>query len=187
MSKLKEYYLELKRRVGLEFKTFNGNEIWDDNFGYNFNKIIQLIVEETGDEDYNRFMLHIRDEGEGYIRVKEPEYISNLMGVIGKLEGKHPEWIEETLIQTPSTTVNVSQKVEIEMLLKFTISFQSIIDEKLSEKDNKLSKNERTFLQEIKSGLAKVNSYSSLISLVLTTAQTVGLTIEQIMPLLIKP
>ncbi|MBP7060993.1 MAG: hypothetical protein KBA91_03390 [Candidatus Moranbacteria bacterium] len=128
-------------------------------------------------EDYNKFKAETFSE---YILTLDMNvYRLRLGGLISRLHGKYFFDEPAPFSGMPSMVITQSQSQSLQ--IQMFLDFQSKLDEKI----NKLPKDDknRTFLEKVKSSLSGVKSFSDLVSLVVSTAKSFGLSTEDIVNL----
>jgi hypothetical protein len=145
--------------------------IWD-----HYNKAIDELNDVTG-ADYGRFKVESRygqNSGGSYIYTLE--YRSKLNDLIMRLHGQYFSEAYTPFSGGPSMIVNQSQQQTQTAQITMLLEFQSFIDKGLSKPD--LEDKEKTFLEQVKSGLPTVKSTIELMNLIIATAKTFGIGIE---------
>jgi len=177
-EQIRSIYSELK---AYQSSSEKNRSIYENSIWERFNSLIDKLTTITGDTDYEVFKLEPKHLY-GNISVSYEQYHSKINGVIGKIEGVFGTINTKDATGTRYQFINSqtqTQTQEIAMLL----DFQSKLDSKLYDKSIKLSTQEKSFLERIKSGIAGIKDYSSLILLILSEAKELGLTLEQIIKL----
>jgi len=144
-----------------------------DGFWDRYNEAVDELASTTG-RNYKRFRL-TPQQGECYI--EKDRYRQALGGLIARL---HAEYLKDEPVPFPSymppTQINVNQQQQQSVEIQLQQEIQNIIDEKLPQ----ATKEEKTFLQKIKGTMSTVKSASEFIALVLSTAKSMGIPIEQL-------
>lgn len=144
-------------------------------------KLVNLKIDNlktASGENFSEFKLIPNRSSYSTESLETDIYRTTLGGLISELHGKYFSDEPAPFSGMPSTiniqTQQQSQAVYVQMLLEF----QSKVDEQLSSLEPGDKKH--TFLKKVKGALASVKDYAGLISLIITTAQKVGLTIEEL-------
>ncbi len=147
-------------------------ELWEQ-----YNKTIQELNSVTG-KDYNRYRLTPIRGGGGRLHLPNDVYHQKLGGLIARLHAEYFSGEPTPFAEMPSTIItqsqNQSQSVQVQLLLEVN----DLIHEKLGEFQD--GSKEKTFLEKIKASLSSVKNVRQLVSLLLKTAKTLGITIEQL-------
>ena len=137
-----------------------------DNAIINLNSITGL--------DYNRFKIH-REQSEIGEFVRILEYRTKLGGLISSIHATFFADEQAPFSGSPSTVITQQQQqaTYVSMLLE--------VQDKLNEKiQSATDENEKNFLQQVKAGLNTVKNTAELIALIITTAQTCGISLSKL-------
>jgi hypothetical protein len=151
--------------------------IWDQ-----FHNVIKKLNEISGN-NYDDFKLTIQSDQSGEARTTVTEYRSKLNGIIMHLHGEY-FYKENSPFGGPpisgssGVVVNQSQNQSQSVQLIIALELQTLIDKQLYA--GKLDEKEKTFLETIKKSLSTVKSLSELLGLIITTAASMGFSVEQI-------
>ena len=159
-----------------EHKATIGDEeraIWEQ-----YNDTVKELNVLTG-KDYDRFQLApvtIPENGRQYAHVTV--YRQKLGGLITRLHAEYFSDETPPFAEMPSTIISQSQNQNQSFHVQLLLEVNDLIHKGLSTTPE--GSKEKTFLEKIKGALSSVKSVSELIALLFTTAQTSGITIEQL-------
>jgi hypothetical protein len=142
-----------------------------------YNKIVEGLESDSG-KKYTEFKLEPRP-GDDYIMVDTMRAtLSTLIHAVNaefRLEKSTP-----TFGGGPSTVITQSnnQDVSVEVVQSLVLDIQAQLVAK--EHEYKDGTAEKTFISKVKAGLKTVKSTAELMTLVLTTASTLGLSLHQL-------
>lgn len=186
-EKIRLAYSELQGYLG-QFPVGDhpDRRIDDDDYSKNVNFLIEELNSATGN-DYSRFKIKVQTiryagRTEMGIEVKIAEYRTKVMGLINRLHAEFFNTEPQPFSGSPSTSINLNQTQEQYQSQKVFFDFREFIDEKIKKYEERSE--ERNFLEKIRSGLDKIKNTAQLIGLILTTGQTIGLSIEKIIEIL---
>jgi len=100
-----------------------------------------------------------------------------LNGLINRLYGQYFSDEISPFSGAPGTNIQMNQQQNQITQVQILLEIQSMIDRKLNETTDPKEKN---FLEKIKSSLSSIKNISELLSLILSTGLSMGLTLEQI-------
>jgi len=125
-------------------------------------------------KDYGRFKIN-PESGDDAVRVST--HRTKLGGIISRLHAEYFASEPAPFSGMPSTIINQNQSQQQITQIAFLLETQSLIDKKLSElQDEK----EKGFLNSVKSNLANIKSFMEFAQLVVTTAQTFGISLDKL-------
>lgn len=143
------------------------------------NQAIEELNKISG-EDYNRFKMNPQRGQLGPFLNKDT-YRTKLAGLIARLHGKYFASEAAPFSGMPSTVISQTQ-VQSQSQTQMVLDLQSKIDEQLRNLEPGDKKH--TFLGKVKGALASVKDYAGVLALYITTAQEVGLTLEELLGLI---
>jgi hypothetical protein len=171
-------YSELQGYLAEAPSVENKGVIFESVFWEQYNNAIIQLNTVTG-KDYNRFKLqpHLREDGKLSLHIYI--YRQKLGGIIAHLHGEY--FPEETppFTEMPSTisitqSQNQNQLLQVQLLLEV----DALIRKKLGTVQD--GSKEKTFLEKVKASLSSVKDVGQLVTLLITTAHQLGITIEQL-------
>jgi len=138
-----------------------------------YNHTIKELNKVTG-KDYGRYEL-VPDENWS---VSTVAYRQKLGGLIAKLYGEYFSDEVAPFAEMPSTIITQSQNQNQSLQVQLLLEVSDLIHEKMGKvKDGS---KEKTFLEKVKASLSSVKDVSQLVTLWITTAHQLGITIEQL-------
>jgi hypothetical protein len=147
-------------------------------FWEQYNNTINELNKVTGN-DYNRYTLSPGRKGSSTVLSVDTDiYRQNLGGLIAKLHAKYFPNETPPFAEMPSTIITQSQNQNQSLQVQLVLEVSDLIHEKLGKVQD--GSKEKTFLEKIKASLSSVKNVSQLVSLLLTTAHQLGITIEQL-------
>lgn len=164
-SELQGYLSQAPNREGY----FHTKEVWEQ-----FNGVVNELNNTTG-KDYSRFKITPSGHEEPYTTVGE--YRSKLSGLISRLHGEYFSDEAPPFSGSPTTVVTQTQTQQQSAHVVMLLEIQSKIDKKLSKVDEG---EEKDFLQTLKSKLGYVKDTAELIKLIVTTAQSFGVSLDKL-------
>ena len=173
-EKLRPLYSELQGYLSQtpeRMKT--GEYIQDESLWSQFNTVIGLISEVTG-EDYTRF--EIKPIG-GYY-VSHTRYRQSLGGIISYLHGKYFSEELAPFSGGPNTIISQSQQQSQSVLIQMVLDMQSKIDEKIGNYED--GSKEKGFMQKLKSSLSSITNVTDLIAKLSKIANDNGLNLDDV-------
>jgi len=168
-------YAELQGYLAQEIKT--GSATYDSSFWERPNQAITELEKITG-KKYSRFMLTPKTTTSGSLLIAYDTYRQQLGGIIARL---HAEYFSDEIppfADMPKTIITQSQNQNQSLQIQLLLEVQELINKKLGTVQD--GSKEKTFLEKIKASLSTVRDVSQLVNLLITTAQQVGITIEQL-------
>lgn len=150
--------------------------ISDEAFWSQYNDSIQQLNSLTG-KNYDRFQIIPLNGQLGPFIVKDT-YRQKLGGLIAHLHGEYFSDEPAPFAEMPSTIITQSQNQNQAVHIQLLLEVSDLINEKLGKFQD--GSKEKTFLEKIKASLSSVKNVSQLVSLLLTTAHQLGITIEQL-------
>lgn len=168
-------YSELQGYLAQAPDSKQNSYIDSDSLWKQYNDTIKELNKVTG-KDYSRYEL-IPEQGNGPF-VYTVAYRQKLGGLIARL---HVEYFpDETppFAEMPSTIITQSQNQNQSLQVQLLLEVSDLIHEKLGTV--KEGSNEKTFLERVKASLSSIKDVAQLISLLITTAQQSGITIDQL-------
>lgn len=163
-------YLSQAPIIKESYDTTDDKSLWQQ-----FNNTIDELNSITG-KDYSKFRITPLREQSEYIRISE--YRTKVSGLISRL---HAEYFTGELAPfsgSPATIITQNQTQQQSMHLVMLLEVQSKIDEKLNK--NEVEGEEKNFLQTLKSALSTVKDTTQLVQLILSTAKSFGITLDQL-------
>ncbi|MGA2093205.1 MAG: hypothetical protein ABSH16_07360 [Sedimentisphaerales bacterium] len=174
-EEVRPIYAELQGYLAQELKT--GSATYDSSFWERPNSAITELVKVTG-KDYSRFMLTPKNTTSGSLLMAYDTYRQQLGGIIARLHAEYFSDETPPFADMPKTIITQSQNQNQSLQVQLLLELNDLIHEKMGKvKDGS---KEKTFLEKIKASLSSVRDVSQLVSLLVMTAQQVGLTIEQL-------
>jgi len=143
-----------------------------------YNNTIKELNGVTG-KNYSRYELQPsarRDDG--VLHLINYVYRQKLGGLIAHLYGEYFSDEVAPFAEMPSTIITQSQNQNQSLQVQLLLEVSDLIHEKLGKVQD--GSKEKTFLEKIKASLSSVKNVSQLVSLLLTTAHQLGITIEQL-------
>jgi hypothetical protein len=150
--------------------------IYDQAFWCQFNDTIQELNTLTG-KNYDRYKL-TPVRGRTHQFIPKDTYRQKLGGLIAQLYGEYFSDEVAPFAAMPSTIISQSQNQNQSVQVQLLLEVNDLIHNKLGQVQD--GSKEKTFLEKIKTSLSSVKNISQLVSLLLKTAQTLGITIEQL-------
>jgi len=150
--------------------------IYDEGFWEQFHNTINQLNEVTG-KDYNRYKIEPL-RGQMGLFIRTLTYCQKLGGLIARLHGEYFSDEVAPFAEMPSTIITQSQNQSQSLHVQLLLEVNDLIHKKLGTVQE--GSKEKTFLEKIKASLSSVKDVSQLVSLLITTAQQVGITIEQL-------
>lgn len=163
-------YLSQAPVIKESYDTTDDKSLWQQ-----FNNTIDELNSITG-KDYSKFRIIPLHEQSDYIRISE--YRTKVSGLISRLHGEYFADEIAPFSGSPATVITQNQTQQQSMHLIMLLEIQSKIDEKLNK--NEVEGKGRDFLQTLKSTLSTIKDTTQLIQLILSTAKSFGITIEQL-------
>ena len=105
-------------------------------------------------------------------------YRQKLGGIIARLHGEYFSDETPPFAEMPSTIITQSQSQNQSLQVQLLLEVNDLIHKKLSTVPE--GSKEKTFLEKVKASLSSVKDISQLVTLLITTAHQVGMTIEQL-------
>ena len=158
-------------RVNEENPVIDNSEFWEHH-----NSIIKELEEVTG-KDYNKYSL-APVSGATYSYITKGIYRQKLGGLIARLHGEYFSDEPVPFAEMPSTIITQSQNQNQSVHVQCLLEVNDMINEKLTKADE--GSKEKTFLEKIKGSLSSVRNVSQLVTLLLTTASKLGISIEDL-------
>jgi len=152
----------------------------DKNLWEHYNQTINELNMVTG-ENYDRFKVEPQRSQLG-LYLYPTTYRGKIGGLISRLHGKYFSDEPVPFSGMPTTVINQSQtqNQSIQMLLEIN----DLLHEKLSKAES--GSKEKTFLEKIKGSLSSIKNVSEFVLLLITTAKSMGITIDQLIALFNK-
>jgi hypothetical protein len=156
------------------YENLESHEIWE-----RVNSAIDELQRITGN-DFSKFKItaQIQYEGEQIIKVNIVVLRTAIHGLIGRLHGEYFPEEPRPFGGSPSTVISQTQSQEQTTNVNLILAFQEQLIQRLN--DEKLTRPERSFLENVKEGLATVKSYAQLLQLVLSTAKALNLDLNMV-------
>lgn len=179
-EKIRPIYSELQGYLAQAPKTddsFFQEKEWEQ-----YNNTVDELNKLT-DKDYNKFKLEPARGGYGEIFVRLETYCQKLGGLIARLHGEYFSDEVVPFAEMPSTIITQSQNQNQSVHVQLLLEVNNLIHEKLNKA--KEGSKEKKFLEKIKGSLASVKNVSQLVTLLVTSAHQLGITIEQLKDLFI--
>lgn len=155
--------------------------IYDKDFWEHYNRTLKELNSLTG-KDYDKFKLRPITNLHGGDRITNTAYRQKLGGLIALL---HAEYFLDEIAPfsgMPNTVIHQNQIQNQDqsqsMQVKLALEMSDLIHEKLSKAKD--GSKEKTFLEKIKGSLSSVKNASQLITLLITTANQLGLSIDDL-------
>jgi hypothetical protein len=154
--------------------------LYDENLWEHYNQTITELNKITG-KNYDRFKLQPK-RGQSHFYLDIATYRGMIGGLISRLHGEYFSDEQVPFSGMPTTIINQSQtqNQSIQMLLEIN----DLLHEKLNKADP--GSKEKTFLEKIKGSLSGIKSVSEFVLLLITTAKSMGITIDQLASLFNK-
>jgi hypothetical protein len=182
LNKLRPIFMALK---GLRSDAPDGTGIYRMGNGRhiaeNFNDLIDELITIDNTANYKKYTVDITvDSYDGSKYMDKVQYKSNISALLMTLHGKYfYETESEPFSGAPSNityqTQNQTQSQSIDVTV--LLNLQEYLNTKLS--DNSYNKEEKSFIETVKTKLTSVKKFGDLINLIFLTAQTYGITIER--------
>jgi hypothetical protein len=150
-----------------EYFYIDNHFIWEQ-----YNALIEELQKVTG-RKYIRFLL-VPNGGQ----IETILYRQNLGGLIARLHGEYFSNEVAPFAEMPSTIITQSQNQTQSLHIQLLLEVSDLIHKKLSTVPE--GSKEKTFLERIKASLSSVKDISHLVTLFMTTAHQLGITIEQL-------
>lgn len=150
--------------------------ISNEAFWCQYNDAIRELNSLT-DKNYDRFQINPLQGQVGQFILKDT-YRQKLGGLIARLHGEYFSDEPAPFAEMPSTIITQSQNQNQAVHIQLLLEVSDLINEKLGKFQD--GSKEKTFLEKIKASLSSVKNVSQLVSLLLTTAHQLGITIEQL-------
>jgi hypothetical protein len=171
-------YSELQGYLAQAPKKEKAYGTYDSSFWEQCNQAITELNKVTG-KDYSRFMLYPRTSGSsGSPYLDFDNYHQKLGGIIARLHGEYFSDETPPFADMPTTIITQSQNQNQSLQVQLLLEFNDLILKKLGTV--KEGSKEKTFLEKVKASLSSVKDVSQLVSLLITTAHQLGITIEQL-------
>lgn len=178
---IRPIYHELQGYVSKAPSSDKNSTIYDAQLWESANQAIEELNKISG-VDYSRFkMTPQRLGGATHMSVEKDTYRTKLAGLIARLHGEYFASEAAPFSGMPSTIISQTQ-VQSQSQTQMVLDLQSKIDEQLRNLEPGDKKH--TFLKKVKSALASVKDYTGVLALYITTAQEVGLTLEELLDLI---
>jgi hypothetical protein len=150
-----------------EYFYIDNHFIWEK-----YNALVGELQKVTG-RNYSRFLL-VPEGGQ----IETILYRQNLGGLIARLHGEYFSDEVAPFAEMPSTIITQSQNQTQSLQVQLLFEVYDLIHEKLSTVQE--GSKEKTFLEKVKASLSSVKDVSQLVTLLITTAHQLGITIEQL-------
>ena len=178
---IRPIYHELQGYVSKAPSSDKNRMIHDAEFWESANQAIDELINISG-VDYSRFkMTPRRVGGSPHMSVEKDTYRTKLAGLVARLHGEYFANEPAPFSGMPSTVISQTQ-VQSQSQTQMVLDLQSKIDEQLLNLEPGDKKH--TFLEKVKGALASVKDYAGVLALYVSTAQEVGLTLEELLGLI---
>ncbi len=171
-NKIRPIYAELQGYMS-QAPAANNSSTDDNTLWKQLNNTIDELTEVSGGE-YSKFKITNIDYysgGAAFMNVSE--YRSKLGGLIARLHGEFFHEEPAPFSGMPSTVIHQNQYQQQTVQIKMLLEIQSKVDEKIKEAPE--GSKERSFLEQLKSGLYAVSGVTELVALILKLAHDTGL------------
>ena len=177
-DKVRPFYEELMGYLSQAPTLKESSYLKDESLASQLHNCIDQLNQITG-QDYSRFKVMVHPDGDDSY-VQNTEYRSKINGLIMNLHAQFFSDEPSPFSGSPSTVVhqNQSQSQTAQAQVVMLLEFQNLIHEKLGKAQDE---KEKGFLENVKSKLASVKNVAELVQLLIATAKTFGLTIDQLM------
>lgn len=154
------------------------NYIREPNIWGHLNNLIGELIKVSGRQDFARFQVEpVRSSTPNGTYVHGMEYRTKISGLISRLHGEYFQNDPAPFSGTPATNITQISNQHQAMSVQILLDIQSKIDKNLNEtKDT----TEKTFLETVKQKLATVGNVAQLITLILETANNLGLSVDKL-------
>jgi polysaccharide deacetylase 2 family uncharacterized protein YibQ len=142
-----------------------------------YNSTIAKLNELTV-KNYDEHKLKPTRGGSGKLYITKDSYRQKLGGLIAQLRCEYSLDEVAPFAEKPSTIINLSQNQNQSVYVQLQMEVNDLINKKLGGVQE--GSKEKTLLEKIKASLSSVRDVSQLVSLILSAAQQLGITIEQL-------
>lgn len=163
----------------------NSKVIPDEDIWNQYNATIDVLASVTK-QDYGRWRLepltyqlrNFKGVAVPTSGIKETVYRQKLAGLIAWLHGEYFADEPAPFASMPSTIIHQNQTQNQSVHVEVLLELSNLINDKM----NKVAEGtpEKKFLEKVRGTLSKVKSVSQFITLVMTTAKEMGITLEQL-------
>lgn len=138
-------------------------------------------LQELTNHDYDGFMPHTWSAEGGHLACHTRDFYAQVSSILGELRptyapGQVPHFIKESQSLAVSVSQYVNQEVNVTQELKVNIALELGRIEDTYEEGTP----ERNFITRLKEGLNSVKDIASLVGLIVTTAQAVGIGLDKL-------
>jgi hypothetical protein len=173
-SELQGYLAQAPMKTD-KIRTIYAERLWEQ-----YNETVNELS-KISEKDYNRYKI-IPEMGASRPFVDLDDYRGKLGAIIARLHGQYFHDEAAPFSDMPSTNIHVNQQQSQTVQIEIAIEMTELITKKLSEVP--VISKERSFLEKIKEALRTVRTVPQLITLLITTAQEFGLSIDKLKDLL---
>jgi len=175
---IRPLYYELQGYLSQSPSFDNKNEpiLYEESMWGQFHTTINELNQTTG-KNYDKFKITpLRGDFGPFVRISE--YRSKLGGLISRLHGEYFNDEPAPFSGMPNTIIQQNQQQTQSTQIQILLEIQSIIDKNLEKTVDPI---EKSFLEKIKSSLSLAKSVPELMSLILSTGSSLGMTIDQVL------
>lgn len=175
-QEVRPIYSELQGCLAQAPSAGEGNIINNAEFWEHHNNTIQELNKLTG-KDYMKYSLApMRGYDSAFITVAI--YRQKLGGLIARLHGEYFSDEQVPFAEMPSTVIQQNQNQSQSVQIEFMLEVSNLINDKLHAA--KEGSKEKSFLEKVRGSLGAVKNVGQLITLLLATANQMGISIEEL-------
>lgn len=175
---VKDVYAWMKGALSQAPNSGGAQSIYDASTWVDFNaEVDSLNTIEEG--DFTKYKI-IPERNENGTWVSINTYRRKLSSLIGVLHSRYFQSEPEPFSGRPTTIISQNQTQQQTQIVTIVLEIQDIINKKLYEGKGELKEEEKSYLETVKASLSGIKNISELVNLILSTAESLGLTTEQI-------